>query len=283
MKKHIINNQKKIVAIASLCVLIALFAVNCSKIRDNFDFSSISNPRVAIEDYSLAGSGCSWNFPAIKEDSLYVINDASKLQSFVTGGVPPAVDFNQYSLVLLRGTAYGGVADIAKSMLRFPNDNYLLNLSLTLGIDTTIVRDWHLAIKVPKLPQNPNITYNLYYPHLEVWECFEECSLAGYTDVTITLAMDTLQRYFYIGTIPQDLSFLNTPNHQYITFPFVYDGFASKYYLCDEAHIYFGINGCNNPSTLVYYRTMLSPDSMSLWTQTGPLWGRGYSFIRQKF
>ena len=73
MKKHIINNQKKIVAIASLCVLIALFAVNCSKIRDNFDFSSISNPRVAIEDYSLAGSGCSWNFPAIKEDSLYVI------------------------------------------------------------------------------------------------------------------------------------------------------------------------------------------------------------------
>jgi hypothetical protein len=293
MKEQITQNRKKIVAIAVFTVLIALFAINCEKLRNNFDISSLSNPRVAMEDYILTGSGCNWNFPSIKEDSLYVINDATKLQSFVTGGTPPVIDFNQYSLLLVRGTAYGKIAAITKSLVLLSGE-YTLNLGITLGIDTVALRDYLIAIKVPKLPPNTNITYNLYYPHLEVWECFEEWSLGGYPDVTITLAMDTLQRNFYISTIPQDLSTIGHHSPQRFTSPFLYgDGWGSKYYICEKPHgetfpytyiLYFGFKtDCINHNSAAFIVTMLPPDTMNLWTQTGPLWGRNYSFIRQNF
>ena len=268
-------------AITLATSIVAFSFSSCQKLKDNLQVNELDLPNaISATDYTL-GSGTDWNFSNIKEDTLFVINSNTELTNFITGNVPQSVDFTQYSLLFAHGRAYGSISNVEKSFVRLSN-SYMLNVGITL--DTiTADREWHLAVLVPKLANNTAVAFNLYYPHLVVWQCFEDFWNPN-PDVTITLAMDTLLNNYYVSTIPQDLSFMEDVFISYITHPF-FNGRSGKYVFCESPIVRFGWDfgtcTCENYCGIRYSLTMLSPDSMQLRTQIGPFDWRQYLFIHQ--
>ena len=74
--------------VAILCtVLVSVFATtSCDKLRNlKVDelAESLSTIPVTTTDYSLEGSGCSWNFAAMAADSVFVIAIAQAVLQFI--------------------------------------------------------------------------------------------------------------------------------------------------------------------------------------------------------
>ena len=105
--------------------------------------------------------------------------------------------------------------------------------------------------------------------------------------------MDTLRSYYYVSTIPQDLSPLYPPSYQF------FDGQEGKYFICERDYydtifieIFFNWGGgactCKDYPiqwTLYFALTMLSPDSMFLegYWEGGFIAVTRFLFIRRTF
>ena len=136
---------------------------SCQKLRDNLRLDELDIPKggpVAATDYSLESSGCVWDFSNAKEDSTYIISDSAELLNFILcsgSSTPPSIDFDQYSLLLVHGqTNSNGITSIAKSLERFGIQEYQFKIDILLN-DTAVPQPWHIAMLVPKLPQNAMI------------------------------------------------------------------------------------------------------------------------------
>ena len=270
-------NVPRTITLATIIVAFSFYS--CQKLKDNLQVNELDLPNaISATDYTLS-SGTDWNFSNIKEDTLFVINSNTELTNFITGNAPQSVDFTQYSLLFAHGRAYGSISNVEKSFVRLSN-NYMLNVGITL--DTiTADREWHLAVLVPKLANNTAVAFNLYYPHLEVWECVFD--FWSPPDVIITLALDTLQKYYYTSTIPQDLSYLDNP-YSMSTILFA-DGVEGEYSIYD--HSYTDNNVIITVKIIQlhqdFVKTMFSQDSMLL-KYAGHFYGNpitNYLFTKQ--
>jgi hypothetical protein len=246
---------------------------------------------IPITEYVLDGSSC--QCADFQSDTIIVINSAQELENYLqcTNGNYPAIDFTQNSLLLVRGrTVYGSIADISKNLVQLSPDNYKLRVGIQLS-DTADSQEWLIAMLTPKLN---NVALYLYYPHIEVWECFFE-EMVSNPDVTITLTLDTLLKKFHVNTIPQVLYFEYKTKGSDATYKisfFFQDGQEGKY---SEYYDYFYalkrdfISFDYGERYLGYFmKTILSPDSMLLrWsTIVIPTPSRvqpvlNYSFIKQ--
>ena len=148
--------------------IVAFSFSSCQKLKDNLRINELDIPKggpVASTDYSLESSGCVWDFSNAKEDSTYIISDGTELLNFILcsgNSTPPSIDFDQYSLVLVHGqTNSNGITSIAKSFERFGIQEYRFNIDILLN-DTATSQSWHIAMLVPKLPQNTPIELNIY-------------------------------------------------------------------------------------------------------------------------
>ena len=162
-------------------IFILFFATNgCDKLR-RFDPSGIdiSKIPITIEDYSLESSGCSWNFNGLTQDSVYVIDSEIELMNFVScmGSIlPPNIDFNEHSLLLVQGnTLSGSILTIDKSLKCISKNNYKLNVDVRLN-DASPSQPWLVAVKVPKLAQNAVVQLNA----LMYIQCEDTISFTNY-------------------------------------------------------------------------------------------------------
>ena len=206
MTKQNQNSCKK-VAVATLCLCL-FFAVSCNKLLDLRERYGPPDGSDFTVDYTLDGSGCKWFFDYMEHDSIYVINSQQELLSFVshTGtNMPPALDFNLYSLLLVHGyTDYGSISNITHSVELLPSNEYKLNVAIHLQ-DTIASQQWHVARIVPKIVQNA-IILNVHYPITGIWEYVTPQKFVieeeNSPEVTITLVFESDQAYASIS--PQD-------------------------------------------------------------------------------
>ena len=203
------QNPCKKVAVATLCLCL-LFAVSCNKLLDLRERYGPPDGSDFTVDYTLDGSGCNWFFDEMEHDSIYVINSQQELLSFVsrTGtNMPPALDFNLYSLLLVHGyTDYGSISNITQSVELLPSNEYKLNVAIYLQ-DTIASQQWHVARIVPKIVQNTRMLLNVYYPITGVWEYvtpFVDEEYDNCPKITITLVFESDQAYASIS--PQDFN-----------------------------------------------------------------------------
>jgi len=213
-------SPRNITATVMFAATVLMFSfAGCQKLRDNFRPDELDLYKIPFptEDYTLENSGCDWDFNNLTRDSIYVVNSDSELMALVScsgSSMPPEVDFDRYSLLLVHGnTDYGSVLAIDKSLKPISKNNYKLNVEMRLN-ETSPSQLWQVAVLVPKLPQNSHVELSLYYHYMTVWKCFFEDSLriGGLAfplqdNITITLTMDTLLNDYYISTSPQSLNF----------------------------------------------------------------------------
>ena len=222
---------------------------------------------IPFTEYSLESTACQWeNFPS---DTMLIINSNAELENYITCTDYPAIDFNLYSLLLVRGaTDYGTIAEISKSFVQIHANEYKLNIKVCPN-DTNTTEKWVLAILIPKLQQNDAVTLNLYYTFVGTWEYNTPQELIAYvTDATITLTFDAEQ--VFVNTSPQVIgteSYFFTDGSQY----FVYkDTMYTLYY------------GMYIPP--IFSITRLSPNSIEFnWIsiEIHPPYVKNYSFNRK--
>ena len=250
------NSTNKLLCIA---ILMLVTAVGCEK----YEQTHIEEPKpTTISDYSLDGSGCSWNYEKMAQDSVYVINSQTELMRFITGANPPTVDFTQHSVLVVHGkTIYGSIANITPKFVSLLQNEYKLTIEIQLS-DTNAPQEWHIAVVTSKKMEQNTVPLNIYYPHIEVWKCFFEGWLL-YPDITITLTLDTLLSRFNVRTIPQG------------PLGFIYDGFRYSFlfvdstagkYLMEEDTMFFNGYFLDDfyPYNSSFTRTMYLQDSMLL-------------------
>ena len=252
------QNPCKKVAVATLCLGL-FFAVSCNKLLDLRERYGTPNGSDFTVDYTLDGSGCKWFFNDMEQDSLYVINSQQELLSFISctgNNMPPAIDFNLYSLLLAHGnTNYGSISNITQSVELLPSNEYKLNVAIYLQ-DTIASQQWHVARIVPKIVQNTRMLLNVYYPITGIWEYVTPPKFVieeeNSPEVTITLVFESDQAYASIS--PQDFDPYLCP----LRYAFM-DG--QQFMVCDDTMYW-------QPDDRDYYPlftiTRLSPNSMKL-------------------
>jgi hypothetical protein len=156
--------------VATLCiVLIGFFmAASCEKptaqIPSDNDKENTNTEAIEFSEYSL--TQCHWNTWNTKnfvQDSVYIINSQEEFLMFIScdeDSMPaPIVDFNEYSLLLVRGGTTTGIESIAKTLQQLSIHKYELNIEITLNM-AAIAEGWVIAILIPKLSQNTIIVLN---------------------------------------------------------------------------------------------------------------------------
>ena len=149
-------------------LIILFFATNsCDKLR-NFDFDGLSSEyhdTIPFTEYSL-GDYCQWTNLNHGNDTVIIINSDTMLENYIAcmGGTYPAIDFNQNSLLLIYGNSNSHVfSAIAKSfnITHIIPSKFELNIDVYLDDSPTTSQQWFVAVIVPKLLQNADITLNL--------------------------------------------------------------------------------------------------------------------------
>jgi hypothetical protein len=124
-----------------------------------FTFTHVDSS-ISTTDYTLESSESSWNFAAVLQDSIYIINSETELMNYIIGSNPPPIDFDQYSLLLVHGqTISGSITNISKNLLLLSSCNYELNIEVQVA-DTVDSQPWHIAMITPKLNA---VTSNIQY------------------------------------------------------------------------------------------------------------------------
>jgi hypothetical protein len=111
---------------------------------------------IPFTEYSLDSVSCQWT--NVASDTVIIINNNNELENYITcsTGSYPAVDFNQYSLLLVHGDANYEISTISKRL----EQNALLEYELNIGVylkdtaGTNTAQQWYVAVIVPKLSQN---------------------------------------------------------------------------------------------------------------------------------
>jgi len=213
---------------------------------------------IPITEYSLESTSCQWE--SFAPDTVIVINSDAELENYLTCTDYPAVDFNLYSLLLVRGsTDYGTISHIIKDLARLSAKEYRLNIKVQAN-DTSATEEWILAVLVPKLPQNSTVSLNLYYPIVGVWEYkTPPIGLDCPIEATITLTFDA--ENIYVSTSPKIIN-TDSCDVKYLFF----DG---EQFVQISLELFSFYNGVVS-SGYGFAITMFSPNSMELYYD-GPL------------
>jgi hypothetical protein len=131
---------------------------------DLAEWRSVKRIVIPFTEYSLDSVSCQWT--NVASDTVIIINNNQELENYITctGSSYPAVDFNQYSLLLVHGSANYDISTIAKSIKQDLLQEYELNIDIYLRdtVYTAIPQQWYVAIAVPKLAQN-TVSLSMYY------------------------------------------------------------------------------------------------------------------------
>ena len=97
----------------------------------------------------------------IETDKAVLINDKTEFQR-VFSNFPNAraVDFKNYTLLLVKGVSTSGIRDIEKTISETDN-KYIFTISVN-GNGTTVMESWYLAYIIPKTSEE-NITLTVTY------------------------------------------------------------------------------------------------------------------------
>jgi hypothetical protein len=168
---------------------------------------------IPFAEYSLDSVSCQWtNFAS---DTVIIINSNNELENYITctGGNYSAVDFNQYSLLLLYGNINKYLfSTTVTSLTHLCPNNYLLDVEMSLNDTAVITQEWHIAIMVPKLATNANITLNKNYQNGDGFVPYINC-ISTYIFDTIPL-MGT--GYLFIDSLPGNIQY--STNVMYIVY-----------------------------------------------------------------
>jgi hypothetical protein len=157
------------------CLLVLLMftfmSVGCEKPNDWIPSNGDNNDTnttetIEFSEYSL--TQCHWNRSNLIQDSVYIINSQEEFLTFIScegENIPvPAIDFNQYTLVIVHGSVTYGIEQIAKTLQQISITEYQLDIDITLDF-TAMAPGWEVALLIPKLPQGIIITLNKVEHH----------------------------------------------------------------------------------------------------------------------
>ncbi|MCD8167036.1 MAG: hypothetical protein LUE93_13540 [Bacteroides sp.] len=131
--------------------LLLLFLYACDKKEEMIDF--------VYMEYSLPVN-CKLD---IEEEKAILINDKAEFKE-VFSEYPEArsVDFNKYTMILVKGTSNSGINKIDRTV---SYNDFQRNYTFIIAIEqnpTTVVQGWHLAFLIPKT-DTEDITLNVEY------------------------------------------------------------------------------------------------------------------------
>ena len=168
-------NVRKVIAPGIVCILL-FTAVSCER-------SPKEGKEVPFTRFPLSGTSCRWIVSAqcgihwsdIDWDNPYlggfpehltIINSNEKLENYIWCGnnTFPSIDFSNYTLLLVRGTAANTVSPENFDIVFFQTETgkYTLKVNARLGLGAAET-PWGTGILTPKLPDDTNITLEVRY------------------------------------------------------------------------------------------------------------------------
>jgi hypothetical protein len=208
MKK--IKKQKTMSAVLmALCLSFMGVFSRCEKKPEG----EIYPKDIPFTEYSLENTSCGWvnlNY----NDSVIIINSNEDLENYIdcADGGYPEIDFEEKTLLLVKGGATNGIVSITKHFIQTAASAYSFNIDIVLN-DATVVE----AILVPKIAETAvvelNVTFNqdtvtvcgVENPLIDLPWLKEYCDTIKETqnisEVSIDLykVIDTDEHFFKIG------------------------------------------------------------------------------------
>lgn len=131
----------------SLLILICLIC-GCDKEPVDFIYAEYQLP----VDYRLN----------IENDRVVIINDKDTFQEiFSDYSSMKSIDFDKYTLLLVKGTATYGIQEIKKTISKDDDNNYVFSIMIIKNW-STVLQSWHLAFVISK-SKPENIIFTVEY------------------------------------------------------------------------------------------------------------------------
>lgn len=142
--------------IISLLSFFIFLSFGCSQQDENTTYPAI----IEINDYLLTGTTCNWQ--NVELDTMYLINSNEELLKYVScqGNALPTIDFDKYSLLLVRGVNTKGIHSITRDFEQISINEYKFVIDITSDM-TTIAQGWRVAVLTAKLHQNAVVKLDL--------------------------------------------------------------------------------------------------------------------------
>ncbi len=122
---------------------------------------------IPFTEYSLDGTLlCEWT-NLDYDNKVIIINSNEELENYVNcmdGSNYPEVDFSKYTLLLAKGRATSGIADIAKRFIKVAENNYSFNIDITLNMNT-VAPLWTAGILISKISLDAIVLLNVVIHH----------------------------------------------------------------------------------------------------------------------
>ena len=107
-----------------------------------------------------------WDISNIDSNIVYVINSQQELLNYISireGKISPIVDFNRYSLIMVRVSSIYNLGKPNKKLENIADNTYRLifNCSTVVGHADIGEKGWVQAMLIQKIISNSNITFKL--------------------------------------------------------------------------------------------------------------------------
>jgi hypothetical protein len=164
MKKPILQGSSSLFLLLTVLLMAVFMAAGCEKPKNSNNQKT--HAIMTMTDFSLDSSSCNWNVRNFIADSIYIANSQEEFLSFIScnGDPIPAIDFDQYSLILVYGWTTYGIKTITKNLQEISTSEYKLSIDITLDF-TAAPASWLIAVLTPKLSQDIIITLDKVEHH----------------------------------------------------------------------------------------------------------------------
>lgn len=134
-----------------LPILMLVFLSSCDNESDDFVY----------REYQLPANNGNLELK-IGEEEVTLINDKTKFQE-IFSYYPNAqtVDFNKYTLLLIRGISTSGIVEIQKSISKTDGGKYAFDITIERN-QATMMEPWYLAYIIQKTNEE-NIKFTINY------------------------------------------------------------------------------------------------------------------------
>lgn len=134
-----------------LPILMLVFLCSCDNESDDFVY----------REYQLPANNGNLELK-IGEEEVTLINDKTQFQE-IFSYYPNAqtVDFNKYTLLLIRGISTSGIVEIQKSISKTDGGKYAFDITIERN-QATVMEPWYLAYIIQKTNEE-NIKFTINY------------------------------------------------------------------------------------------------------------------------
>lgn len=134
-----------------LPILMLVFLSSCDNESDDFVY----------REYQLPANNGNLELK-IGEEEVTLINDKTQFQE-IFSYYPNAqiVDFNKYTLLLIRGISTSGIVEIQKSISKTDGGKYAFDITIERN-QATVMEPWYLAYIIQKTNEE-NIKFTINY------------------------------------------------------------------------------------------------------------------------